>query len=47
VTKVEDLDGAMSRAFAHDGPALLNIEIAQIISPVAEAAINRKMGSHG
>jgi acetolactate synthase-1/2/3 large subunit len=47
VTKVEDLDSAMSRAFAFDGPALLNIDIAQVISPVAEAAINRKMGSHG
>jgi acetolactate synthase-1/2/3 large subunit len=47
VTKVEDLEGAMKRAFDHDGPALLNIDIEQVISPVAEAAINRKLGSHG
>ena len=47
VTKVEDLDGAMKRAFDHDGPALLNIDIEQVISPVAEAAISRKTGSHG
>ena len=47
VAKAEHLDGAMKRAFDYDGPALLNIDIAKIISPVAEAAINRKMGSHG
>ena len=46
VTKVEDLEGAMKRAFDYDGPALLNIDIEQIISPVAEAAISRKLGSH-
>jgi acetolactate synthase-1/2/3 large subunit len=47
VTKAEELEGAMSRAFAYDGPALLNIDIEQVISPVAEAAISRKTGSHG
>ena len=47
VTKAQELEGAMKRAFDHDGPALLNIEIGKIISPVAEAAINRKTGSHG
>ena len=47
VTKAEQLDGAVKRAFDYDGPALVNIEIAQIISPVAEAAISRKLGSHG
>jgi len=47
VTKAEDLEGAMKRAFAYDGPALLNIDIEQVISPVAEAAISRKTGSHG
>jgi acetolactate synthase-1/2/3 large subunit len=46
VTKAEDLEGAMKRAFDYDGPALLNIDIEQIISPVAEAAISRKLGSH-
>ena len=43
----EELEPAMRRLFDHPGPALLNIEIAQIISPVAEAAITRKLGSHG
>lgn len=47
VTRAEDLEGAMNRAFAYDGPALLNIDIEQVISPVAEAAISRKMGTHG
>jgi acetolactate synthase-1/2/3 large subunit len=47
VTKAEDLEGAMKRAFDHDGPALLNIDIEKVISPVAEAAIDRKSGSHG
>lgn len=47
VTKAEDLEGAMKRAFDYDGPALLNIDIEQVISPVAEAAISRKTGSHG
>ncbi|MDA0676527.1 MAG: thiamine pyrophosphate-binding protein [Chloroflexi bacterium] len=47
VTSHEQLEGAMKRAFEHDGPALVNIDIAQIISPVAEAAISRKLGSHG
>jgi thiamine pyrophosphate-dependent acetolactate synthase large subunit-like protein len=47
ITKAEDLEGAMKRAFDHDGPALLNIDIEQVISPVAEAAISRKTGSHG
>ncbi len=47
VTKAEDLENAMRRAFDHHGPALLNIDIEQVISPVAEAAISRKTGSHG
>jgi acetolactate synthase-1/2/3 large subunit len=47
VTRAEELEPAMKRAFAHKGPALVNVEIAQIISPVAEAAISRKLGSHG
>ena len=47
VQTAEQLEPALKRAFAHDGPALLNIEVDQIISPVAEAAIDRKMGSHG
>jgi acetolactate synthase-1/2/3 large subunit len=47
VTKAEDLESAMKRAFEHHGPALLNIDIEQVISPVAEAAISRKTGSHG
>lgn len=47
VKKAEQLEPAIRRAFAHKGPALLNIEVDQIISPVAEAAIDRKVGSHG
>ena len=47
VQTAEELEPAMKRAFAHKGPALLNIEVDQIISPVAEAAIDRKVGSHG
>lgn len=47
VTSHEQLEPAMKRAFDHDGPALVNVEIAQVISHVAEAAISRKLGSHG
>ncbi len=47
VQTADGLEPAMKRAFAHNGPALLNIEVDQIISPVAEAAIDRKVGSHG
>ncbi len=47
VQSAEQLEPAIQRAFAHDGPALLDIEVDQIISPVAEAAIDRKLGSHG
>ena len=47
VQTADELEPAMKRAFAHNGPALLNIEVDQIISPVAEAAIDRKVGSHG
>ena len=47
VQRAEDLDAALSRAFAYDGPALVNIEIDEVISPVATEAINRKLGSHG
>ena len=47
VTNFSDLNPALERVFSYDGPALINIEIDQIISPVAEAAINRKLGSHG
>ncbi len=47
VTSFEQLEPAMKRAFDYNGPALVNVEIAQIISPVAEAAISRKLGSHG
>ena len=47
VQTAEQLEPAIERAFAHNGPAVLNIEVDQIISPVAEAAIDRKIGSHG
>jgi len=47
VEHAADLDGAMTRAFAQDKPALLNVNIEQIISPVAEEAVGRKLGAHG
>jgi acetolactate synthase-1/2/3 large subunit len=47
VTTAEELEPALKRAFDYDGPALVNVNIAQVISPVAEAAISRKMGTHG
>jgi thiamine pyrophosphate-dependent acetolactate synthase large subunit-like protein len=47
VTSFEQLEPAVKRAFDHEGPALVNVEIAQVINPVAEAAISRKLGSHG
>ena len=47
VRTADELVPALRRAFSYDGPALVNIEVDQIISPVAEAAITRKLGSHG
>ena len=47
VEHAADLDGALGRAFAQDKPALLNVTIGQIISPVAEEAVSRKLGAHG
>ena len=47
VKNSSDLESSLLRSFSHDGPSLVNIDIDQIISPVAEAAINRKLGSHG
>jgi len=47
VEHAADLDGAMTRAFAQDMPALLNVNIVQVSSPVADEAVNRKLGAHG
>ena len=47
VRRAEELEPALRRAFDHDGPALVNIEVDQVISPVATEAINRKLGAHG
>ena len=47
VTRAAELAPALTRAFASNRPALVNVEIDQVISPVAEAAINRKLGTHG
>ncbi len=47
VETAEQLKPAIERAFEYDGPALLNIAVDPVISHVAEAAINRKLGSHG
>ena len=46
VTRAADLEPALKRAFDSNRPALVNVEIDQVISPVAEAAINRKLGTH-
>ena len=47
VTRASDLEPALKRAFDSGRPALVNVEIDEVISPVAEAAISRKLGSHG
>lgn len=47
VTTAEELAPALRRAFESGKPALVNVAVGQIISPVAEAAISRKLGSHG
>ena len=47
VEHAADLDGAMTRAFAQGKPALLNVNIEQVISPVAQEAVERKLGAHG
>ena len=47
VRSAEELEPALRRAFDYDGPALVNIEVDQVISPVATEAINRKLGAHG
>ncbi len=47
VAEPQDLLPALERAFAYDGPALVDVEVAPVISPVAESAISRKLGSHG
>jgi acetolactate synthase-1/2/3 large subunit len=47
VEKAADLKPALRRAFAADKVALVNVAIDKVISPVAEAAISRKLGSHG
>ena len=47
VQRAEGLEPALRCAFDHDGPALVNIEVDQVISPVATEAINRKLGAHG
>ena len=42
-----ELAPALKRAMDASGPALVNVTVGQIISPVAEAALSRKLGSHG
>ena len=43
----DQLAPALQRAFDANRPSLVNVKVGQIISPVAEAAISRKLGSHG
>jgi acetolactate synthase-1/2/3 large subunit len=47
VQRASELEPALKRAFAAGKPALVNVTIDKVISPVAEAAISRKMGTHG
>ena len=47
VTRAAELAPALGRALAAGKPALVNVAVGKIISPVAEAAVNRKLGSHG
>jgi acetolactate synthase-1/2/3 large subunit len=47
VTTQPELGPALKRAFESGRPALVNVGVGRIISPVAEAAISRKLGSHG
>ncbi len=47
VETAADLEPALRRAFDAKRVALVNVTIDKVISPVAEAAISRKMGTHG
>ena len=47
VEKASELEPALRRAFEAKKFALVNVTIDKVMSPVAEAAINRKLGSHG
>ncbi len=47
VQKAAELAPALKRAFGAGRPALVNVAIDKVISPVAEAAISRKLGTHG
>ncbi|MSQ08770.1 MAG: thiamine pyrophosphate-binding protein [Dehalococcoidia bacterium] len=47
VEKASELAPALKRAFDAKRVALVNVTIDKVISPVAEAAISRKLGTHG
>ena len=47
VTRAADLSSALKRALSAGKPAVVNLSIDPVKSPVAEAAVNRKLGSHG
>lgn len=47
VEKHAQLEPALKRAFGAGKPAVVNVMIDKVISSVAEAAISRKLGSHG
>jgi acetolactate synthase-1/2/3 large subunit len=47
VENAAQLEPALKRSFASGKPALVNVMVDKVISPVAEAAISRKLGSHG
>ncbi len=45
VERPADLPGALERAFAARRPALVNVAVRRLASPLAEAAMRRKLGS--
>ena len=46
VANFSELKSSLSEALNFNGVSLLNIEVDKVGSPVAEAAISRKFGSH-
>ena len=46
VEKFSDLRSSLKKALDHKGTSLVNLVVDKVSSPVADAAINRKFGSH-
>jgi len=47
VESPDELPGALERAFASGRPALVNVTVRRVASPLAEAAMRRKLGPRG